>query len=636
MPHGERKLAAIMFTDMVGYTALAQRNEPLALSLVEEQRKLVGPIVNRHAGREVKTMGDASLVEFPSALEAVRCGYEIQRSARELNISVPEERRIHLRIGIHLGDVMESPDDISGDAVNVTSRIEPLAEDGGVCVSRQVYDQVHNKFELPLRSLGAKSLKNVAAPVEVFRMAMPWEETRESAGSNLDQRRIAVLPFANMSPDPGDEYFADGMTDEIISTLSRLDQVEVISRTSVMQYKRNQKSIREVSNELNVGTVLEGSVRKFGNRLRITTQLIDAVKDRHIWAEAYERNLQDVFVVQTEVAQRIAEALKVRLRVAAPAEPTTQIDAYTLYLRAMQLRNSRTEANLRESITLFEGAVSKDPRFARAYAGLASAWIDMGFWEEFALCVDRAEIAAGKALEFGPDSAEAHAAMARVHDAADRFDEELLELNRAIGINPNLAEANRELGWVSAVLGRFDEGVSHLRRAQTLDPLDPAPASNLIPVLRVTGRVDDALVEVERLKEVHRMLPEVYHLEIMCHLQRRDFDAALGAVESGLRVDPGDHWLRIGRGMTYALSGNKEKAKDELRDLMKEKAESHRLDAQVWVGTSLGSIDEAFGALVRQAELHSWWGLISFDPLFESLHKHQRFSEFCKRVGLPS
>lgn len=242
-----------MFTDMVGYTALGQRNEPLSLTILEEQRKLIRPILFRHEGREVKTIGDAFLVEFPNALEAVRCAYDIQRSAREFNIPLSEERRIHLRIGVHLGDVVGSGGDISGDAVNVASRIEPLAEDGGVCISRQVYDQVKNKLDLPLLSLGLKSLKNVTEPVEIFKMVMPWAEERIPPSTQFEKRRIAVLPFANISPDPQDEYFADGMTEEFISTISKIGGLKVIARTSVMGYKGESKKIDEIARELGVG-----------------------------------------------------------------------------------------------------------------------------------------------------------------------------------------------------------------------------------------------------------------------------------------------------------------------------------------------------------------------------------------------
>jgi adenylate cyclase len=624
-----------MFTDMVGYTALGQKDEPLSLALIEEQRKLIRPVILRHNGREVKTMGDSFLVEFPNALDSVRCAYDIQRSAREYNISRPEDKRINLRVGLHLGDVVESEGDVFGDAVNVASRIEPLAEEGGVCLTRHVYESTRNRFELSCVSMGMKALKNVSEPVEVYRMELPWVET--SAGTASDPaNRIAVLPFANMSPDPGDEYFADGMTDEIILTVSRLDQVEVISRTSVMQYKKNPKPVRDVSRELNVGIILEGSVRKAGNKLRISAQLIDSTKDRHLWAETYERNLDDVFAVQVEVAQRVAEALKVRLQESDRDKPTADMGAYTLYLRAIQLSRTGTEANCREAITLLEGAISKDSGFARAYAALSGVWISLNPWEEFTTCVNRAEAAARRAVELGPESAESHTSMARVLEQLDRFDEALLELKSAIRINPNLADANLELGWEYAVLGRFDEGVVHLKKALTLDPLSPYPALILIPVLRVTGKVDDALAEVERLKEVHGRLPIVYHLEAMCYLQNKDFAEALRTVESGLSLDSGDHWVRVARGMAHAMLGEREKAVNQLHNLMKEKAESHRLDAQVWIGTSLGDIDEAFGALMRQADLHAWWGLIKFDPLFERLQKDPRFPEFCRKVGLPN
>src|SRR5438094_9562756 len=208
-----------MFTDMIGYAALGQKNESLSLALVEEQRRLIRPILNRHNGREVKTIGDGFLVEFSSAMDAVRCAYDIQRTTREFNVSAPAEQKLHLRIGVHLGDVVESQGDISGDAVNIASRIEPLAEDGGVCLTRQVYDQVRNKFELPLTSLGPRSLKNLSSSVEVYKMIMPWDATVAISLPEHDTRRIDILPFANISTDQADEYFSDGMTDELIEVL---------------------------------------------------------------------------------------------------------------------------------------------------------------------------------------------------------------------------------------------------------------------------------------------------------------------------------------------------------------------------------------------------------------------------------
>jgi adenylate cyclase len=267
LPEGARRLAAIMFTDMVGYTALGQKNESLSIALVDEQRRLIRPILIKHNGREVKTIGDGFLVEFSSAMDAVRCAYDIQRTLREFNISQQSDERITLRIGLHVGDVVESQGDISGDAVNIASRIQSLAEDGGVCVTRQVYDQVQNKFDLPLKSLGNRSLKNVNVPLDVYKMVLPWEQEQKAAASDLDASRVAVLPFANMSPDPGDSYFADGITEEIIPTLSGVSGLNVISRTSVMGYKGTTKRVKEIGGELEAGSVLEGSFRKAGNKI---------------------------------------------------------------------------------------------------------------------------------------------------------------------------------------------------------------------------------------------------------------------------------------------------------------------------------------------------------------------------------
>src|SRR5437016_6052880 len=321
-----------MFTDMVGYTALGQKNESLSLTLAEEQRTLLRPIFKRHAGREVKSMGDAFLVEFPSALEAVRCAYDIQRATREFNITLPEEQRVHIRVGVHVGDVVESQGDISGDAVNVASRMQSMADDGGICVTRQVYDQVQNKFELPLKSLGKRSLKNVRAPMEVYKMVLPWED-QQVAMAQMDAKTVAVLPFANMSPDPNDSYFADGITEEIISTLSGVSGLSVISRTSIMGYKGTTKRVKEIGGELEAGSVLEGSFRKAGNRIRVTAQLIDVRDDRHVWAHSYDRNLDDVFGVQTDIAKQVSDALRVKILTPEinriDRRPTESTKAYT-------------------------------------------------------------------------------------------------------------------------------------------------------------------------------------------------------------------------------------------------------------------------------------------------------------------
>ena len=328
-----------MFTDIVGYTALSQADEASTLFLLEEHRVLLRSIFPRHNGREVKTIGDAFLVEFSSALEAVTCSADIQTAMHDRNAGLPPEKRIQIRVGIHVGDVVHAQGDILGDAVNVSSRIEPLAQPGGVCISAQVYDQVRNKIGLPLEKVEGKTLKNVNIPVEVYRIVMPWEIETKTDVAELDVRRVAVLPLKNMSPDPNDEYFAEGMTEELITSLATVTDLTVIARTSTMQYKNSTKRIGEIGRELNAGTLIEGSVRKAGNKVRITVQLIDARNEGHLWVQSYDKQLDDVFAIQSEVAQKVAEALKVRLSDAGLKRiekgATSNPEAHTLYLKGM-------------------------------------------------------------------------------------------------------------------------------------------------------------------------------------------------------------------------------------------------------------------------------------------------------------
>ncbi len=628
-----------MFTDMVGYTALGQRNESLSLALVDEQRRVIRPILARHHGREVKTIGDAFLVEFANAVDAVRCAYDIQRSIREFNLSLAPDKRIHLRVGVHVGEVVEYQGDISGDAVNVASRIEPLAEDGGVCVTRQVYDFVRSKVDIPLSSLGPKSLKNVAEPMEVFRMAMPWEKDAEGAerhtSPRLDPRRIAVLPLVSMSPDPNDEYFADGMTEEVISTISHIEGVEVISRTSAMQYKKTPKPIRDVSKELDVGTVLEGSIRKAGNRIRVTFQMIDAMRDRHVWAENYDRDLKDVFEIQSEIASKVAQALQTKMPAASTAlpGPPTKAETYTTYLRASQLLHEGTEAGLRESAELFRRATAEDPGFAPAYVGLANAWatLSLGF-EDFETSVTKADAAARRALEIAPGSAEAHAVVARVCSLQDRFAEELAEAEAAIRINPSLSEGYRSLGMHYATEGSLAEACQAYRKAHELDPLMRLYYYPI--VAQVIGEEKEALVVLDRWQSVYPNRAWVYDSFALFYILKGDYSKGQEAVTEGLRLEPSDAGLRADQGMIYAFTGKRAEAERMLQEISEEKVESARLYCQILVQASLGNLDGAFKALDRQAETRSWHALMLTFPIFAEMRKDPRFQEFVSKVGI--
>lgn len=333
-----RRLSAIMFTDIVGYSALTQRNEALALQLLDEHRNIVRPFFTKHDGREIKTAGDSFFTEFNSAVQATICAIEIQEALHLRNKEVPHDRHVLIRIGLHIGDVVYTDQDVYGDGVNIAARMEPLAKPGGICVSEDVARQVRNKVPYPIVKLGKEKLKNIAMPVDVYYVQLPWitqgkklkaktparktiiysllllgililigsfffiknQQSKEPSHSRL---RLAVLPLSNISNDPKDEYFADGMTEEIISNLSKIGGLNVIARTSIMKYKAIDKNISQIGNELMVGTILEGSVRKSENKARITVQLINVSTQEPTWSKYYDRELKDIFMIQSEIAK---------------------------------------------------------------------------------------------------------------------------------------------------------------------------------------------------------------------------------------------------------------------------------------------------------------------------------------------
>ena len=492
MPQEERRLAAIMQTDIVGYTAMTQQSEAETLTLLARHNELLRPRFEDFSGSVFKTTGDGFLVLFPNALDAVRCAIQIQKTLESAALTLIGGRPLRIRIGIHAGDVIYREGDIFGDGVNITSRIEPLAEPGGIAISQPVYAQVWNKTDLPIISLGPQKLKNVHVPIDVYRLSPPWDPaghrqdrrqtlaTAEPPDSMPDRTRIAVLPLANISPDPRDAYLADGMTEELIFTLSRIKELKVIAKTSVMRYRGTDEGISAIGAELGVGTILEGSVRKAGDRVRITVQLIDVATQEHLWAEAYDRDLEDLFSVQREIATKLADELRVQLLPKERSQlnqlPTANQEAHTLYLRGRHAWNQWTEEGLEAAAERFLEAVSVDPDYALAYAGLADTYslmAHLGYMlpEE---AYPMAEAAAMNALAVDNTLAEAHSAIAMIRVI---FDNDLKgaedALVRAIDLDPNCAMAHHWYSLVLGVTGRSEEAVRESRRALELDPLAP-------------------------------------------------------------------------------------------------------------------------------------------------------------------
>jgi adenylate cyclase len=635
LPDSDRRLAAIMFTDIVGYTHLSQTNESLALELLEEHQRLLRPTFAAHGGTEVKTMGDAFLVEFKSALQAVVCAVEMQKKMAERNAEAAPSRKLELRIGIHVGDVVHGSDDIFGDAVNVASRVEPLADPGGVCISQQVFDQIRNKTALEIDKVGDVKLKNVDLPLGVYKIKMSGsrKSTEERSGP---RERLAVLPFVNISPDPNDEYFADGLTEELIAKLSEIKGLKVIARTSVMSYKRKEKTVSEIGAELGVGTVIEGSVRKAGDRIRISVQLIDPRTEEHLWSSNYDSKLDDIFAIQTDVASKVAGSLSAGFFSQETRKDTDDIEAYTLYLRAMQLSYDTSEASAKETLALLQRAISKDPKFARAYAGLANAWHQLGVmgYEDFTAAAKSAETAALRALELDPGLAEAHSAMAAVHSLFDRFDEQIVEAEAAVRINPNQSEAYMSLGVVDSIMGTPDKALLMFRRGYELDPLSYGAGVILATAETWAGNDGLALEVLARMREFNPKDPKVYLCTADYYMERKRFEEAQKMVDAARDVSPNEPAVLVSQGLVFALSGKRKQAEDVLKEVLSDGNEASRLKGDLFLQAALGNLDEAFKVLMRQAETHSWPYPIRIDPLYAEMRKDPRFLEFCRKVGI--
>jgi len=635
-----RRLVAIMFTDIAGYTSLAQKDERAALRLLQEQEELVPPVLEAHRGHRVKSMGDGLLIEFPNALDAVECGVDLQRHVHERNAR-PGSDPLHLRVGIHLGDVQAVGPDIFGDAVNIASRIEPLADPGGVCISEPVFVQVRNKVPFPLENLGPKNLKGVQQPLEVYRVVLPWTaEGTVTQASTLP--RLAVLPFANISPDPNDEYFADGLTEELITVLSQLQGLQVIARTSVIPYKSVSKPLVQIGAELGVASVLEGSVRKAGSQLRITAQLIDVSSQGHLWASTYDRKLDDIFAVQTEVAEQIAAVLKIRIGRAEEeileSRPTVHPDSYLAYLRGRALLSSVwSGGTFNAAKKQFELAASIDPRNARAFSGLADATTFLGWGDYIAsrkewLPASRAY--AAHAVELDPNLAEGHCSLGMILWDDWDFAGAERELKRALALNPSYAFAHHEYGCVLLDQGRVEEAIRELELSVELDPQSLGTLSYYASHLSVLGRPEAARPLLERIRVLAPDSSDYHGSLAWYYYAQSDFQSSLREVERSMELDPEDPsqvyvaWLR-------ALLGEREVARQILE------AEGHRTVRQPSPWTLamgyafLEDFDEAYRIMFKAADEHDLaFQVIRNLPRFESLRRDPRFVQLLKKMNL--
>jgi len=563
----KRKLAAIMFTDMVGYTALMQEDEDEARELIERHRAHMKPFVEKHDGEIIQYVGDGTFCRFDSAKEAVNAAVEIQK-VLEL------EPDINLRIGIHVGDVVVKGDEVYGDGVNVASRIEALAEEGGICVTEEVYRNIKNQSGLSLKSLGKKDLKNVDRPINIFSLILEEKKMSPTMSQNIaaNGNSIAVLPFVNMSSDPENEYFGDGLAEEIINALTKIQDLRVASRTSSFAFKGINEDIREIGEKLNVKTLLEGSVRKEGNQLRMTAQLIKVEDGYHIWSEMYDRELKNVFAIQDEITDQIIKSLKVILsddeKKLIKNKPSTDIKAYDYYLRARKFMQSWTKKNLNYALKMLFRAIEVDPNYAIAYASIAECycWIYLYYGNNEEILI-KAEEASQRSIELGPNLAETHVSKGYSCSLSKRYAEADHEFKTAIKIDPNLFDAYSFNGRTCLVQGKLEEASRYFKRASELKTEDYQALHFLGNVLRSLGNLEKALeAETESLKRVTQHLElnpddvRALYLGAIVHIKIGNKKLGMGWASKALEIEPEETSVLYNVACCYSLLNEKEEA----------------------------------------------------------------------------
>jgi adenylate cyclase len=576
----ERRLSAILAADVVGYSRLMGANEVGTLqSLEQHQRELIEPEVASGHGRIVKLTGDGILAEFPSVVSAVECASAIQRGMRARNQGIPDDRRIQLRIGINLGDVIVRNDDLFGDGVNIAARLEGVARPGGIAVSQSVRDHVGNKLDLLFRDKGDQLLKNIAEPVRVYDVVL--EPTGGQDGFSgipmvvSDKPSIAILPFTNMSGDPEQEYFSDGIAEDIITDLSKITNLFVVGRNTSFTYKGMSLQLQKVAQDLGVKFLLEGSVRKAGQTVRVTAQLIDGPSGGHLWADRYDRDLTDIFAIQDEITKAIVDQLKVRLfpeeMQAIGQAPTVNVEAYTYYLRGRQYFHNSTKWFLGLAREMFNRAIELDPDFARAYAGMSMAATRLAGWFGETITNDAILAAAAKAIDLAPELAEAHAAQGEALSGLGQLKESERAFERALELDPNHFEANLFYARHWARFGEFEKALPYVIRATEVQPDDCQAPFLLDQALRALGRRDEGLpyaqMGLKRAEEALRKFPESSRpaqLGATTLASMGEFDQARIWMDRALAIDPDDPHIGYNAACMWAQIGDFDRAFDYL------------------------------------------------------------------------
>ena len=581
----ERRLSAILAADVVGYSRLMGIDEAGTLAALKAIRtELVDSKIADHQGRIVKLTGDGMLIEFPSVVSAVACAAEIQRGMQDRNAGVPQNRRIEFRIGINLGDVIVEGEDIFGDGVNVAARLESIAEPNGIAISHSVRDHVGNRLDLTFEDIGEQSLKNIEKPVRVYRVSLnaPPADKRADNGrqrGELEKPTIAVLPFNNMSGDPEQEYFSDGITEDIITDLSKVSGLFVVARNTAFTYKGKPVKVQQVAQELGVTFVLEGSVRKAGSRVRVTGQLINGTDGGHVWAERYDRDLTDIFAIQDEITHAIVEELKVKLlpqeKKSISQTQTDSVEAYTYYLRGRQFFHRHSKPYYELARRMFAKAAELDALYARAYAGIADCDCFLFLHYNVDVPIESILATSAKALDLDGRLSEAHASRGLALSLDNRYTEATAEFEQAIALNPASFEANYFYARANFAEGKLDRAATLFERAAEINPDDYQSSILLTQIYRSLGRNEEikttartGLERAERELAAHPENPRPAYLGAGALVELGETERAKEWLNRALAIDPNDILTQYNVSCIYAMIGEAEQALDLLERLL--------------------------------------------------------------------
>ncbi len=616
----KRQLAAIMFTDMVGYSQQMQKDEGNALKLLEKQWEIVEPILNEFGGNRIKTIGDAFYTQFHSVLKALKCALEVQRILSSYNATRHFEEHVTLRIGIHLGDIEIKDGDAYGDGVNIAARIEPLAEPGGIAITEDVHRQVVNKIEYSFKPLGKPELKNIHQRFEVYQVILPWQDRRKKQDPNFtvdkDRRRqsqmhsktlknkngpkqstsrpviygvmiamvimatvflyknnmsslnrelgrsIAVLPFENMTKQPGSDYFSDGITEDIISALSEINGLRVIARTSILQYKGTTKTVVEIAKEVNVNTILEGSVRRIDNNVRVVAQLIDIETDDHLWANTYDRKLDDIFEVQSDIALNIANALEAELSTELTAELTSSStqnsQAYENYLKGKEQYYTYTEEGFRKAVKYYNSALELDPNYALAYAELAGAYAQLYNTTKEVTFKDIGFKSVEKAVSINPELAEAYKARGVLNAYTGQGIKALEDYLKAVNLKPGYSDVIANIGYRYFAFGDLSECYNWQKKAHALNPNHRFNAWYHSIPLFIMNENESAIEilnnDLEKIKDSFEMRAILFYF----HANNGDYKKAKSMLDELSKVRSDDKRIFELRGLYHLMQGEHE------------------------------------------------------------------------------